>query len=337
MAAVAADLLAWFAQTGRDLPWRRSGRPRDPYQAWVAESMLQQTRVETVLPYYDRWLAAFPDVGALAAAPLDAVLAQWQGLGYYRRARHLHAAARTVVADGWPHTVAGWRVLPGVGPYMAAALASLCDGVEAAALDGNALRVLARLSGEEGAVDLPAVRARLAALATSLLPSGRAGEWNEAVMDLGATICRPRKPRCGDCPVRGHCLAAASGRAADLPVRRPRRPQVVEDVAMAVALAPDGRLCLQRRPDDALLGGLWVFPDPARLGLDPAAGWPLLAFTHVFTHRRWRIDGRLHPIAVPPPEADDLRWVRPDALDGLALAAPTRRLLAAAQRAQYIW
>ena len=330
--ALAADLLAWFAQTGRDLPWRRSGRPRDPYPAWVAEAMLQQTRVETVLPYYARWLRAFPDAGTLAAAPLDAVLAQWQGLGYYRRARNLHAGAQAVAAAGWPHTLAGWRALPGVGPYMAAALASLCDGLDAAAVDGNALRVLARLSGEEGAIDLPAVRVRLTGLANALLPPGRAGEWNEAVMDLGAAVCLPRRPRCGDCPVRRHCAAAASGRAADLPARRPRRPQPVEDVAMAVALAPDGRICLQRRPDDALLGGLWVFPDPARLGLPPTAGWPLLAFTHVFTHRSWRIDGRLHRMDGPLPEAGDLRWLHPGAVDALALAAPTRRLLDAAQR-----
>jgi A/G-specific adenine glycosylase len=292
--------------------------------------MLQQTRVETVLPYYRRWLAAFPDVAALAAASLDAVLTQWQGLGYYRRARHLHAAARVVVVRGWPRTVAGWRDLPGVGPYMAAALASLCSGVDAAAVDGNALRVLARLSGETEPVDLPAVRRRLTALAQALLPPGRAGEWNEAVMDLGATVCLPGRPRCPACPVAAHCVARRDGTAAELPRRLPRRPQAVDEVAVAVAVAPDGRVCLQRRPDDGLLGGLWVFPPPGRLGLAADGGQPLLAFTHVFTHRRWRIEARLYRVGEARPAAGDLRWVAPPDLRAMALAAPTLRLAEAA-------
>jgi A/G-specific adenine glycosylase len=327
---VASELLAWFAAHARELPWRRGGRPRDPYRAWVAESMLQQTRVETVIPYYGRWLERFPDVASLAAAPLDAVLAAWQGLGYYRRARGLHAAAQIVAGAGWPHTVAGWRALPGVGPYMAAALASLCDGVDAAAVDGNALRVMARLCAEAGPVDQPAVHARLTRFAAGLLPPGRAGEWNEAVMDLGASICLPRRPRCGGCPVAAHCVARATGVAAALPRRTPRKPQPVEAVAMAVAIAPDGRICLQRRPDGGLLGGLWVFPDPSRLGLDARGGSALPPFMHVFTHRRWRVLGSVHAVAAAAPAAGDLRWARPDELPSMALAAPTVRLLQAA-------
>lgn len=330
LSEIAPALLDWFQSRARDLPWRRGGRPRDPYRAWVAESMLQQTRVDTVIPYYARWLAAYPDVGALAAAPVDQVLAQWQGLGYYRRARNLHAAAGMVALSGWPHTVAGWRALPGVGPYMAAALASLCDSVDAAAVDGNALRVLARLSGDEGAIDQPAVRLRLTRLAEALLPPGRAGEWNEAVMDLGALVCLPRRPRCGECPLAAGCVAHGAGMAAGLPRRSPRKPKAVIDMPMAVAVDRDGRVCLQRRPDDGLLGGLWVFPDPARLGLDPGGGAPLLSFTHVFTHRCWRIQARLHRLQEAGPAGGDLRWVRPEEVAALALAAPTVRLLAAA-------
>lgn len=325
-----AALLGWFAARGRDLPWRQPPGPRDPYRAWVAEAMLQQTRVETVRPHYARFLKAFPDVAALAAAPLDAVLAAWQGLGYYRRARHLHAAAQSVAAAGWPNSLAGWRALPGVGPYMAAALASLCNGTDVAAVDANVFRVMARLSGEAGAIDAAPVRRRLAELAGAMLPAGRAGEWNEALMDLGATVCLPRSPRCGDCPIATFCTAATTGVAAELPRRSPPKARPLAEMPMAVALTPDGRTCLQRRPEDGLLGGLWVFPAPVRLGLDGTSGEPLLAFEHVFTHRRWQVDGRIYHVPAAAPVAEDLRWVRPEQMPALALAAPTVRLAAAA-------
>src|SRR5512137_1830169 len=204
-------LLRWYAAHKRELPWRKT---HDPYRIWVAEIMLQQTQVETVISYYMRWLRRFPTVARLAAAPLDEVLAHWEGLGYYARARNLHRAAKLLVEKSrgqLPQTLDGLRALPGIGLYTAAAIGSIAFGIDAAALDGNLKRVLARIFDVRQDVTSPGGEKSVRALAESLVPPGRAGDYNQALMDLGATICTPRAPRCDACPVQTLCEAYRLG------------------------------------------------------------------------------------------------------------------------------
>ena len=259
-ASVPGVLLTWFRAHRRPLPWRTD---RDPYRRWVAEVLLQQTRVAQAAPYFDRFVREFPSLESLARASEGAVLKAWQGAGYYARARHLRLAAREVVrARGgrFPTTVVEWEELPGVGPYIARALASLVDGVPVIALEANGLRVAARWTGETGDVTKPAVRTRLARVLEELLPKDAPGEFNEALMELGETVCRPVVPSCPDCPVRFGCRALA-----DLPdpgaIPRSRRAKPRPHVRAAVAVIEcGGRWLVQRRPPGGLLGGLWEFP-----------------------------------------------------------------------------
>ena len=294
-----ADLLAWYDRQRRDLPWRAPpGRRPDPYHVWLSEIMLQQTTVATVAPYFDRFVARWPDISTLAAASIDEILQFWQGLGYYARARNLHACARTIVARHsgvFPEETEALRLLPGVGDYTAAAIAAIAFGRREAAIDGNVERVVARLYGVEE--PLPAAKARLRALAASLVPNRRAGDFAQALMDLGATICTPRRPRCVLCPWRSSCIAAASGRAEDLPARAPKpERQLRHGVAFWLTRA-DGGVLLRRRPEKGLLGGMTEIPStPWRrapwsfaeaLGAAPAlAEWlPLPGIVrHGFTH-----------------------------------------------------
>jgi A/G-specific adenine glycosylase len=254
-------LLDWFARARRPLPWRRD---RDPYHIWVAEVLLQQTRVAQATPYYERFVAAFPSVRALAAAPLAQVLKLWQGAGYYARARHLHAAARELVARHHgrvPETVADLERLSGVGPYIARAVASLAFGVPTIALEANGLRVAARWSREEGDVRRAATRARLERTLRDALGPRSSGEFNEAVMELGETVCLPADPRCGACPVAGTCRARLELEDPAVLPRRPaprRRPHVRGSVV--VLTDAQGRWFVQRRAPSGLLGGLWEFP-----------------------------------------------------------------------------
>uniref|UniRef100_UPI0028699C08 A/G-specific adenine glycosylase n=1 Tax=Deinococcus sp. TaxID=47478 RepID=UPI0028699C08 len=232
-------LLTWFGAKGRDLPWRQGTEgQRDPYRVWIAEILLQQTQVARGLVYYDRFLTVFPDVHALAAAPEEAVLKAWEGCGYYARARNLRRAAQLVAVrgpgrQGFPTTYAGWLALPGVGPYTAAAVASLAYGEARAVNDGNVRRVLARVSGEAWPTDTW-VQAR----AEALLDPARPGAWNEAVMDLGATVCTPRSPRCGQCPLSPWCAAYAGGHPEAFPA--PKVRAAVQDVHAVAVLIGDG-------------------------------------------------------------------------------------------------
>jgi len=221
---LARPLLAWYDRARRDLPWRRAP---SPYKTLVSEFMLQQTVVATVVPYFERFVARFPDAAALAAATEDEVTAAWSGLGYYARARNLHRAARAVVerhGGALPRTEAELRELPGVGPYTAAAVASIAFGARTFALDGNGARVTARLWGVRDSIDRPATREALRARGLGEVPAARAGDFNQAVMELGATICTPRAPRCDVCPLARRCRAHATGAAARLPVRTPKEP-----------------------------------------------------------------------------------------------------------------
>jgi A/G-specific adenine glycosylase len=256
--AARRSLVAWYRSSRRALPWRAS---RAPYPILVSEIMLQQTRVETVIPYFTRFLEAFPDVETLAAAPLDAVLARWSGLGYYARARRLHQAAREIVERGeFPSSEAALRSLPGIGVYTAAAIASIAFGEAVPVIDGNVERVIARLLDLDQDPRRGAARGRVRAAAAALLDDGAPGDSNQALMELGALVCLPRRPRCLVCPLADDCAGRRSGRAETLPVRPPRRDGVRERRVIAVA-RDRGRFLLVRNPDSSgLLAGLWEFP-----------------------------------------------------------------------------
>src|SRR5437870_9775184 len=257
-----AVLLAWYDRHRRKLPWRAPpGTPSDPYRVWLSEIMLQQTTVATVRPYFDRFMARWPDISALAAASLDEVLQLWQGLGYYARARNLHACARAVVdrhRGFLPDEIGTLRALPGIGDYTAAAIAAIAFDRQAVAIDGNVERVIARLLAVRE--PLPVAKSRLEALAAALVPEQRAGDFAQALMDLGATICTPRRPRCVLCPWRACCAAVAFGMAEALPARaeKPERP-LRHGVAFWLTRA-DGWVLLRRRPDRGLLGGMIEVP-----------------------------------------------------------------------------
>ena len=266
-------LLAWYDRHRRDLPWRAPpGATVDPYRVWLSEIMLQQTTVTTVAPYFERFVTRWPDVAALAAASLDEVLQEWQGLGYYARARNLHACARAVVdrhGGAFPAEPSQLRALPGIGDYTARAIAAIAFDEPVAAVDGNVERVTARLFAV--GIPMPAAKERLRALAAALVPQRRAGDFAQAMMDLGATICTPRRPRCVLCPWRAACAAAARGIAEDLPAPadKPERPWRY-GVAFWIT-RPDGAVLLRRRPEKGLLGGMVEIPStPWR-----AAPWTL--------------------------------------------------------------
>ncbi|WP_425145644.1 A/G-specific adenine glycosylase [Deinococcus sp.] len=253
--ALRSALLGWFAAQRRELPWRVLGADgrRDPYRVWVSEVILQQTQVTRGQVYFGRFLDAFPSVQALALASQEAVLKAWEGCGYYARARNLHRAAQQVVQGGLPSTYDGWRALPGVGPYTAAAIASLAHGEARAVLDGNVRRVLARLH----AVSQPPQRWAQAA-ADALLDPARPGDWNEAVMDLGATICLPANPKCSVCPLASQCSALASGNPAQYPA--PKRRAAVREIQGVALLIGDGQRAYLERREGTLLGKLWGLP-----------------------------------------------------------------------------
>lgn len=314
-------LLNWYDHNGRELPWRGG---RDPYPIWLSEIMLQQTRAETVMGYYRRFLERFQDVHALAAAPLDTVLKMWEGLGYYSRARNLHRAAQQISESGgrFPDTVKGLEALPGVGPYVARAIASIAYGICVPALDGNQMRVLSRCFAVERILKTPF---DLEEIALSCISKSRPGDYNQALMDLGALICTPRKPKCEICPLAKLCRAHSIGE----PERYPLRPAPVakREEARTVFLIQLGEgMAIRRRDQEKLLGGLYEFPCVpghlteaearrflAEMGiLNPHSLVPLPPARHVFTHMIWRMQGwHLQADALPDhlfaANADDLR------------------------------
>ncbi|MGH9687079.1 MAG: A/G-specific adenine glycosylase [Candidatus Acidiferrales bacterium] len=257
------SLLAWYRRHKRNLPWRAS---RDSYRIWVAEIMLQQTRIAAVLPYYERFLEKFPNVGSLARAPQPDVLRLWSGLGYYSRARNLHAAARAIVAQHggeFPRTLEATLALPGIGRYTAAAVLSIAYDVPLAVLDGNVARILARLNAIRGDLRAPRRWRQLGRAADQLLAHSAPGDWNQALMELGETICTPQNPRCTACPVAKHCLARARNLTSAIPTPR-RKPKAVQvRIAAAILSDPRGRTLLVRDPgahDDVLFSRMWQFP-----------------------------------------------------------------------------
>ena len=338
MEAIHTTLLAWFDAHKRDLPWRGV---RDPYGVWISEVMLQQTRAGTVVAYYSRWMERFPDVSALADADRDEVLRMWKGLGYYARARNAHRTAR-IVRDAhggiFPSSATRLRALPGVGAYTAAAVASIAFGEVAPAVDGNVRRLVARLFNRP---DPSLTEARQ--LIAGLVDPNRPGDFNEAMMELGATVCTPRTPSCGTCPLAESCRARAAGTVAERPVRRRRGPVPTRIWAVLVAVSPQGRTLLIRRPSEGLLGGMWEFP---AIEADGEGNSRALALGRVWRH----VSGRASPpvlelapithqfshfTAVYESVRVDVsaewreprgRWVRPDKLTNMALPVAQQRI-----------
>ena len=252
-------LLEWYASHARPLPWRRVN---DAYAIWVAETMLQQTRVETVIPYFERWLKRFPSLAHLAAASEQEVLSLWEGLGYYQRARNLHRASQMVMSEyggELPREVKALRRLPGIGRYTAAAIASIAYHQDEPALDGNARRVLARFFAIDQPLRASHTERLLQELASAHLPRGRASEYNQALMDLGATLCTPRKPACPKCPLADHCLAHQRGQEQAIPAAG-AKPALPHHTVTAAVIVRDGQVLIAQRPAQGLLGGLWEFP-----------------------------------------------------------------------------
>jgi len=292
---ISADLLNWYDRAARDLPWRvlpaarAGGAVPDPYRVWLSEVMLQQTTVAAVKAYFARFTTLWPDVQALAAADDAQVMAEWAGLGYYARARNLLACARVVAAMGeFPRTEAGLRALPGIGPYTAAAIAAIAYDLPAPVMDGNVERVMARLFAVT--TPLPRAKPQLYDLAAAQTPQARAGDYAQAVMDLGATICTPRNPACGNCPLAAPCKGRAARLAADLPMKLAKPPKPTRQGTVWVLRRPsDGTYLMEQRPARGLLGGMLAFPSSGWDGSDSAApaavDWrDLGSVTHTFTH-----------------------------------------------------
>jgi A/G-specific adenine glycosylase len=343
--SLSEHILYWYSQHARSLPWR--GHP-DPYAVWVSEIMLQQTRVEAVIPYFERWMEKFPTVKALARASEGEVLSAWEGLGYYSRARNLHRAAQMVVEEyngEIPREPDRLRRLPGIGRYTAGAIASIAFGEDAAALDGKIRRVLARVFNVDLIANSTPGERRLWSLAEQHLPAGRAGEYNQALMDLGATICTPREPRCLLCPLQEICQARALGIQEQRPVL-PQKPEIPHYLVTAAVIRRDGEVLIARRPSKGLLGGMWEFPGgkvqegeelPAclqreiceELDAEVSVGRYLGEFHHAYTH--FKVTLHAFECAVEkgeprPVEASDMRWVNPGELDRYPMGKIDRQI-----------
>ncbi|MCC5795300.1 MAG: A/G-specific adenine glycosylase [Chromatiales bacterium] len=342
-AALAPLLLSWWARHGRhDLPWQQ---PATPWRVWVSEVMLQQTQVATVLDYFPRFIARFPGAVSLADAPVDDVLHLWSGLGYYARARNLHRAAgivRDLHGGEVPLAFEPLVALPGVGRSTAGAILALAGGQRAAILDGNVKRVLARVFAVSGWPGAAAVGHRLWVLAEACTPDQQVGQYTQAIMDLGATLCTRRRPRCGQCPFGRHCAAREAREVEAYPAPRPRRERPRRETVMLLVRDADGAVLLERRPDSGLWGGLWSLPEledagqaaewcSARLGLTPERLVAHPPLRHAFTHFELGISPLELRIATRPGavmEGERWLWYKSGTSAKVGLAAPVSRLLA---------
>jgi A/G-specific adenine glycosylase len=340
-----SKLLNWYSVNARELPWR--DHP-NPYAVWVSEIMLQQTRIESVIPYFQRWMTRFPTISDLAAASQQEVLSLWEGLGYYSRARNLHHAAKIVIEvyEGkLPQDAGTLRKLPGVGRYTAAAIASIAFGQDEPALDGNIRRVLSRVFNLIDPVGSTKGTQKLWKLAGENLPPGRAGDYNQAIMDLGAMICTPRSPDCAVCPVAGICQAKALGVEEDRPVPK-LKVKIPHHIVTAAVIQKNGRVMVVRRPPDGLLGGMWEFPggkqEPEEdlptclrreileeLGVEILVGEPFGVYRHAYTHFRVTLHAYLCSLNGGQPQLKEhigLCWVDPVKLNDFPMGKIDRQI-----------
>lgn len=343
LTGITGPLLEWYDVNKRTLPWRGT---RDPYRVLVSEVMLQQTRVAAAAPYYRRWMEELPSVEALANAEEERLMKLWQGLGYYSRARNLRKAARMIAEDfggRFPEEYADILKLPGVGEYTAGAVASIAFGQPVPAVDGNVLRVAARVAGDDGDILHPGVRRRFREMVGAVMPPDRPGEFNQAVMDLGAMVCLPSgTPACGSCPLADHCEADRLGLQDVLPVRKKKVPRRREDLTVFLLLR-NGQAAIRRREDRGLLAGLWEFPHVPGILDEEAAGralegWGLAAVEwrkkltakHVFTHVEWNMTGYLLEAAG---NGQSLAWTDRAGLEKLAVPSAFAKFLDEVRRA----
>ncbi|HOP09866.1 MAG TPA: A/G-specific adenine glycosylase [Oscillospiraceae bacterium] len=306
LGGIVKPLLDWYGQNARILPWREN---TDPYRVWVSEIMLQQTRVETVIPYYNRFITALPDIKALAEANEQILLKLWEGLGYYSRVRNLQKAAQKIMTEfngQFPDEFNDILSLPGIGTYTAGAISSICFEKPVPAVDGNVLRVLSRLLGSEADIALPEVKAEFTELLRQIYPKNHCGDFTQSLMELGAIICLPNgMPNCMLCPLAALCEANRSGRQAELPIKSKKTPRKKEQMTVFLLLCGD-KIALQKRPQGVLLGGLWEFPNaPGHLTAEQAKGilaqWKIAAASisegprkkHIFTHIEWEMTSYL--------------------------------------------
>lgn len=335
-------LLAWFDDHGRkDLPWQKD---KSPYRVWVSEIMLQQTQVTTVIPYFERFMATFPRVDILAEATQDEVLHQWTGLGYYARARNLHATAKRIVNEyngEFPHTPQELEALPGIGRSTAAAIIAICTGQRAAILDGNVKRVLARVFGVEGWPGQSATLKQLWDHAEALTPSDRVADYTQAIMDLGAVICVRSRPSCDRCPFQNDCHAFATQSIKEYPGKKPKKEKPVRSTTMLV-IECDGNILLEQRKTTGLWGGLWSFPESDEpetyleaARLDHVKMEKLSAFRHTFTHFHLDIEA-IHikvKAASQIQASENLLWYDLEDPNNIGLTRPVTRILEALQSA----
>ena len=311
-------LSEWFDQHRRPLPWRVD---RNPYAIWLSEIILQQTRVEQGLPYWEAFLATFPTVHDLAAAPQERVLQTWAGLGYYSRARNLHTAAQALAAlPEWPKDVASWLALPGVGPYTAAAVTSICFDARVPALDGNAFRVYSRLFAYAEPVDKPAAQRFFQAEVIDLLDPIRPGDSNQAIMDIGSRICTPTSPSCGECPLSPYCEAYRRGTQTSFPLKTPKK--AAKKVAWSLyVLECQGKLAVVQRPQTGIWAGLWCFPEAPADGITYGTG---LETVHLLSHRKLHLDFPEATVDVWPEWEERIHWVAPEELAQKGIPVPIR-------------
>lgn len=346
-------LINWFDNQAADLPWRQT---QNPYHIWLSEIMLQQTQVATVIPYYERFLKRFPQIADLAAAPPDDLMKMWEGLGYYSRARNLQAAAQQVMADyngQLPQTAADLRQLKGIGPYTAGAIASIAFGEKVPVVDGNVIRVFSRIFNIDDDVRQQSTKNQIWELAYALMPAvpeGKAGDYNQALMELGREICKPRSPLCSQCPVSAHCEAFQAGVQNERPVKSKKAPVPHYDVTCGLIRNENEDLLITRRPDDKLLGGLWEFPGgklevgetlqeclarelKEELAIDVNVGAFFMQVKHGFTHFKITLHAfecTLKPSS-PAPHCHDcteFQWVPVNQLTDFAFAKADRTIIA---------